>query len=330
MTNPTKKQHFVPRFYLKNFANEQGFVHVLDIAKKRLGTPRPYAGVGYAPYFYAAKTGVPDEVSQHIEAWLQRHEDVIAAEMPRIIKVLLSQEQINDDDRYVLSVLMSLFWLRSPGMRAQLAKMEEDMLKQIMRFYPKERVDRLVDEAGEPLSEETRQRMVEMIDKGTYRLEFSNAQHLRFMTEHLGYGKPGFANMFHGMKWTVHIARGNERFITTDSPVVEWCPPPQTFYGPSFLERNKYFALTPEIFLELTYPRGSKKVKRNTMFADDDDKVRTFNMLLAAHSQGYAYSGSKEALETMLAGRLQPGPLELAYYNRYEKPWNEYYAKQGQ
>jgi hypothetical protein len=49
VNNPTKKQHFVPQFYLKLFANEQNLLQVLDLESKRLGLPRAPSGVAYAP-----------------------------------------------------------------------------------------------------------------------------------------------------------------------------------------------------------------------------------------------------------------------------------------
>ncbi|MBI4235577.1 DUF4238 domain-containing protein [Candidatus Peregrinibacteria bacterium] len=80
--SPTKVQHFVPCFYLKNFADKDGYLEVLNIKEKRMGKRRPYQGLGYAHYFYAAKTGVPDIISQQVEEWFKPMEDFIARELP--------------------------------------------------------------------------------------------------------------------------------------------------------------------------------------------------------------------------------------------------------
>lgn len=40
----TTKQHCVPTFYLKQFADAIGFLQVLDTKKARLGKARPYKG----------------------------------------------------------------------------------------------------------------------------------------------------------------------------------------------------------------------------------------------------------------------------------------------
>lgn len=325
--SPTKKQHYVPRFYLKNFADDRGFLQVLDLKNRRIGSPRPYQGVGYAHYFYAEKTGVPDEISQHIEKWLQRIESSIASELPEIIRRILNCDQITIDDRYILSVLMSMIWLRTPRMREYINRMNEDITKQSMRFYIPESIDRFVAETRTVLSEAEREKMIETLDSGSYRLHYNNAQHLRLMTESLGIDGPGFTNVFFNMKWKIYLARGTERFITTDSPLVEWWLPPQGFYGASILQREKYFPLTPEILIQLTYPERQGKPKRKTIFSDQDDVVKFFNMQLVGNASEFAYTGDRRIIENLLARRIRPEKFEQEYYKKYVRPWDEYHER---
>ena len=94
--------------------------------------------------------------------------------MPRIISEILENQQIKDDDRYILAVLMSMLWLRTPGMRNQLKQMEDNMAEQIKNYLGSENAERF---------------------KNT-----DNVGHLRFMVDSTGFGGPGFANMFFGMK----------------------------------------------------------------------------------------------------------------------------------
>ena len=319
----TKKQHYVPRFYLKRFADQYGVLQVLDVKHNRLGSPKSYSGLGYSLYFYAVKTGISDDVSQYVEQWLQQFENAIARELPSIIDKIINNEHIDDNDRYILAALMSMLWLRSPSMRTQLSKINEDLMKKIMGFYAPERVDRCIKETGIKMSDERRAKLIKIMETGSYDLRFNNVQHLKLMAETIGFNSPGFANMFFGQKWKIYIARGKQRFITSDSPVVEWWLPPRTFDGASFLERNKYFALTPEIFFELTYPIGSNKIKRKAILEDEDDTVSLFNILIAAHSYRFAYSGDKKLLESLISGRAKPGILEKKYYEQFKRPWEK-------
>lgn len=300
-TNPTQKQHFVPQFYLKNFSDNKGTLQILNIERNRIGSPRPYQGVGYEYYYYALQTGVPDSISQEIEEWLKPTEDFIARELPRIISRIENYEQIVDEDRYVLAVLMSMLWVRAPGMRNQLRGMNQDMLEQMQRIRGDDNLDALRSK--------------------------DNMQHLQFMVGSMGFGGPGFANMFFGMKWKIYLARGTQRFITTDSPIVEKWLPPKGFYGTSFLGRDKYFALTPKILIKLTYPRGATKIKREALFQDQDDKARSLNIILMSGAQEFGYSGEREFLDQLLAGRANPGMLEREYIDKYVVPWDEYHQK---
>lgn len=328
--NVTKKQHYVPELYLKRFANSREEVHTLNAKEWKVLPSRSYKGVGYGHFFYAAETGVADKVSQEVEQWLQKIETIIAKTLPGIIEKILGDKHLDNDDRYTLSALMSMLWLRSPGMREQINQMSEEMTKKIMSFYAPQRVDKFQKETGTELTPEAREQLIKAMEDGSYEVKFSNAQHLKFMLETMGYGGPGYTNMFYGQKWKIYVAKGKRRFITSDSPVVEWWPPPKTFFGGnSFLERAKYFPLTPEIFFELTYPIGSEKMKRKTIFENEDDIVTTFNMLTASRCHQFVYSGEKEILEEFLAKREKPGPVEVAYFERFERPWIEA-KKQGE
>src|ERR1022692_676912 len=139
--NITKKQHYVPQFHLKRFADERGELHILDLKGKKILPSRAYGGVGYLKFFYAVQTGALDDVSQQIERWLQQLEHVIALALPGIIEKILTNQHINDDDRYTLASFMSMLWLRSPGMRAHLNKMNEDMTKNLMSLSARKGVD---------------------------------------------------------------------------------------------------------------------------------------------------------------------------------------------
>lgn len=333
MSEPTQKQHYVPQFYMKRFADERGFLQVLDMKNRRLGRPRPYPGVCWSSFFYAVETGEYDEISQHIEEWLKKLENIIAKKLDHIIERIITHQQIQNDDRYTIAVLMSMLWLRTPSMREHLNSMREKMEKELMRFSSLERIDRAAVSMKITLSPKEKDELVEMIETGSYEMQFDNRHHLRFMVETLGFGGPGFANMFYGMKWKINIAKGSKRFITTDNPVVEWWSPPETFYGASFMQRNKYFAITPDLLLECTdpieYNERPNKAKRKTLFADKDDTVSMYNILLSQHSHQFVYSSSRHLLDELLEGRMNPGILERTYYNRFQRPWDEYKQRQS-
>lgn len=296
----TKKQHYVPQFYLKLFSDNNKNLKSLELKTNRISKPRHYSSFGYRQYYYANETGVADTVSQYIEAWLQHFEDIIAKELPIIIDKILTNQHICDDDKYILSSLMCMLWLRTPMMREQISKMHDDLNKKIADINS--------------LKGEVRK---------------NNANHLRFMVSSFGFDSKGFTNMFFAHKWKMHIAKEAGAFITSDNPVTEWWSPTNTFWGTPFLGRNKYFALTPEIFIELSPPKGSCKVKRHTIFNKNDNDIRTFNLLTASHSSEYIYSSNQKVLEYFALIRNTPGEFEIEHYKKYELPWEEYRRKIG-
>lgn len=302
MDNITKKQHYIPQFYLKFFSDDKNNLRSLKLEDNRVGNSRHYSAFGYKPYFYAEKTGVADDLSQHVESWLGYFENILSHSLPVVISKILKSDRINDNDKYILSAFMCMLWLRTPYMRKQLEQMEVQLSKKITEF-------------NKTRNNET---------------EASNISHLKFMVSTFGFNDAGFTNMFFGHTWRIYIAKGKQKFITSDSPVSEVFLPPKSFFGNSFLDRDKYFPLTQEILLELTTPTQVIKTKRKTLFDTDIEKVKYLNLITAWHSTEYIYSNSKETLDELAEKRNNPGKLEMDYFIKHQKPWIEYKEKYKQ
>ncbi|MBI4535636.1 MAG: DUF4238 domain-containing protein, partial [Ignavibacteriae bacterium] len=142
----TKRQHFVPRFYLRRFLNSKNEVEVLDCAQGKIIAPRGTKGICYEDFFYGIRTGEPDEVSQEIEKAFQQIESSIAASLDGIIFKLVNNEQILIGDKWTIALLMSMLWLRGPIMRKQINEMSEYMMKEVMkRVFDHPQSDALFD-----------------------------------------------------------------------------------------------------------------------------------------------------------------------------------------
>lgn len=295
----TEDQHFVPKFYLKGFADAKGNLNIYDADQTRISKPRPYSSVCHDKFFYGVETGLEDEVSQQIEFAFSQMESDIAAVLPGIIERIETNKHIDGDDRLALATLMSMLWMRGPAMRKQLNRMNEDMTKKLMAMTIDERsLAKFEKEQGRTLSPEEKTKLLKVFKEEKYGLKFNNVQHLRFFQE-----IEGFRNLFYGKWWNVYLAKGNLKFVTSDNPVVEWFPPRKKpfFYGVDFLSRHHHFALTPSIHIEALYPHHfeSKKSRRTTLF--DNDKVQDLNMTIARYAGRYVYSSSPIEIETMHA-----------------------------
>jgi hypothetical protein len=303
MKEVVKDQHFLPKFYLKLFADNHSNLRALNLESNLIGKSKHYSSFGYEYYFYAKETGVPDNISQDIESWLGYFENIISKPLPSIIKKILGTEHINVDDKYILSALMCMLWLRTPAMREQLGQIEKRLSKSLDEFNKRKNVNQYNRKAN------------------------SNLGHLRFMMTTFGFDDAGFTNMFFGHNWRVYIAKGKQKFITSDNPVVELFLPPKHFYDNSFFDRKKYFSLTPDILFELDSQIGLAKIKRQTLFDSDIDKIKHFNLIIANNSMKCIYSNDKEVLEELAEKRMSPGKLELDYFIKYQKPWIEFEQK---
>lgn len=81
-----KKQHYVPKFYLQLFTNEQNTFSVLNIANKKILQSVPYSGHCYKDYYYG-KDGVwENQLSEMERIWANT------------IKLVLSKCPLSNDD----------------------------------------------------------------------------------------------------------------------------------------------------------------------------------------------------------------------------------------
>lgn len=294
----TEDQHFVPRFYMERFANSKLFLSVLDIKQAKIVKPRPYSGVCYKKFYYGQKTGVQDEVSQQIENWFTGIENDIARSLPTIYDKIISYKQITDEERYLISTLSAMLWLRGDYMRLQVNKSSEDMMKWMMTMDAsrpgyKEHVRKIMKEKGKDITDEEIEKIQKSFIDKDYKLEFDNSSHLNLMTK-----LKEFSNMCFGKNWIVYLAKGQKRFITSDTPVAEWFPEIKNFaYGSSFLSRKHYIALSPEMLIEMIYPKSGKKLKRKLA---TDQQVSDFNLMRAELSINYCYSQREDELQELI------------------------------
>ena len=302
MTQITKDQHFVPRFYLKRFARE-GQIQVFDKRAKRIGKPRPYASVCYDKFFYAARTGVQDETSQAFEDLFGQIESVIADALPGVIK-RAGDLELTNNDLDSLAIFMSVQWLRTRFFRERVQKIYSDMMKWVLQMKTsgprfQHSLRRMNDERD--VSDEQIEEVKRFIQSGEYDLRFDNAPHLNFIDEEK---IKGFCNLLLAKKWRIIFSERPYYFITSDNPVAEWIPPRTGIFGATFMERKHYLALTPHILIETIRPDGmdpeQQPVERLSYHAANGKGVLIFNIVLANHAHQFAYAPQIGEFERLL------------------------------
>lgn len=300
----TKKQHFAPRFYFKRFAVDD-FLQTLDIQRGKLIRAQPYSGVCYADFFYAVETGKEDEISQMFEQFFGEIEDKFAKEYDNIIEAIWNYRPLTEKQLDILAWFMSSLWIRSPHMRNQVNKTMADGMKRLttlMASHPNfaDGAKQALEEEGHKVTDEQIEDARKTLESGEYELTFdNNVNHLQLIAN-----CEEFHRWFVIKKWRFYLAKGSKKFVTTDTPVIEVFNSTgktmiEKMYSNHIAQRRHYFALTPEILVELIDPlKSGKQQKRHAV--TNDEMIIQSNLLLVRWSKDFAYSNDKEYLEDLL------------------------------
>jgi hypothetical protein len=283
----TAKQHVVPKFYLRNFTNSEGILEVFDKEWKKFIPPKHPSGIGYDLYYYAQTTGTHDEISEGYEEIMHSFENRIAPEYGPICDKILTNEQLSEEDEFILALHASTMWLRGYGLRRQIGEAIGAAMKkftQISAHMPhvNERIKEAVwTQEGRQLTDEEAQG--------------DNLTHLSMISEYQGY-----TNLFSAQKMRIYIAEGSQGFITSDVPVMELQPKyatPRRFYGYAFTERLHSIPLSSQILLEFHDPDivTGKRVTRKRI---SDEEVAAANARQLAGAQKWCAGASKGYFHT--------------------------------
>ena len=287
----------MPQFYLKRFARK-GQIQVFDVRAKRIGSPRPYGSVCYKKFFYADKTGVQDEISQILEKFFGRIENIIARALPGVVERAVSQ-QLTNDDLIVLANLMSVQWVRTPHFRELVQDVAGNGLQQIVKkLTALGGLRSTAEELG--MSGEQTEGPERFILSGQYNIRLpNNTLSLSFVKK-----VPKVANRVLAKKWRIVLSEGPCHFITSDNPVVEWTPPRSGIFGASFMERLHLLALTPRILVETSCPESmdpeQPPVERLSYHSANGKEIFMFNRVLANHAHQFAYAPQQGEFEQLL------------------------------
>ena len=301
----TKNQHYVPKFYLKRFVNNDEKLEILDCKHRRMSKPRATKSVCSEVFFYSVNDTF-DQVSQDIENEFQKFESSIAERYDEVVSRLIDFQEIRTSDKLLIATFMSMLYLRGPYMRNQINRMNADMIKQVTKLRygsPSiyKELDEISKEEGLELSEKYKKEVIDFAVSGDYDIVTNNAPHLRFLAE-----MDGFRNLLFHKNWLIYISKSSQKFITSDNPVLELFPDwtGKFFFGPTFLQRTHCFAMTPDIYIIASDPRSDigNNVRRKTLFdnSKDNDKILEINFNHPRFANAFAYANKKEFLQKIL------------------------------
>lgn len=296
----TRKQHYVPQFYLKQWGDDSGCFYPIQIESKlppkltvfnRKSAPSRFC---YENFFYAQKTGKEDEISQVIENSFAEVEGIFSKELPKLEKKILGNEQITELDKHHLSEFMVFMWLKGKLHRQWSQRLMEDVMKDLNKHYMVRYINTNPEvEADMKELGVTKQQMIEFIEKGEYSIDFGNTRHLRLMEK-----AHGFCNLLRNKFWRVLISRKGE-FITTDAPYLDMALS-NKWFGNDFLSREQTFILSPRVLVVASFPKnmeGKRFVRKD--ITSNRQLIQSVNSHSLMNSIMFGFHNDKSLLEEL-------------------------------
>ena len=262
----TKRQHYVPQFYLRQWCSEDGGFYPIKIE----GIEPPKLKIFdeksnpcrfcYENFFYAQFTGKKDETSQLVEEKF--------AEIEGILFLHFKGKKYREDSK----------------------KMTEHMVKQINKHLV-----RNIDKSEKSKKEMealgiTKEQMIDFAEKEEYTIEMGNLHHMQIMKD-MG----GFCNLLTAKYWKIYISRKGD-FITTDTPYQD-IPLSNHFFGNDFLSREQTFILSPRVVIIARYPKNEfgKKINRKDI-TNNKGAIHTINTYNLMRSINFGFHKDKNLL----------------------------------
>ena len=292
----TKKQHYVPQFYLRQWCDEGGGFYPVKIENKEPPKLRIFNNKSnpsrfcFENFFYAQHTGKEDEISQVVEEMFAEIEGIFSIELPKVEKKILNNEQVTEGDKFNLSQCMLFLHFKGKKYREESKGMTDFMLKEINKRIAwnmgrSEKSKKEMKELGV-----TREEMIEFTEKGEYTADMGNIHHMKIMED-----MEGFCNLLTAKYWKIYISRKGD-FITSDTPYQDIALS-KKFFGNDFLSREQTFILSPRIVIIARYPHkeSGKKVNRKDI-TDNKVAVHTINTYNLMRSLNFGFHKNKDLL----------------------------------
>ncbi len=321
----TKKQHYVPRFYLSNWANEKGQIWVFDKSLKR-SFQANIKDVASSNYFYDIPKEVLESVSddqkeiisfladkQIFEEMLSKIEEINSKIISKILskteKIMIFPMNVSTDnylkispqDKKELSFFLAIQYLRTKEARIQIEQLYTGTITALMQktnYAPE-------------------------IDFSKYDIalnqEYLQLFHLDilFSTDTI----EKIATLLENYHWQILINQTKNTFYTSDSPVVYYPnvkrKNPFKSYGFASYGISVYFPLSPKYALLITEIDFFRQIEKQLYYKNvgfvGEDNVIFYNDLIVHHSTSQIYCNKNNF--RWAKKRIEESP-DLANINR--------------
>ena len=251
----TKRQHFIPRLYLKNFAMADGKIRVFDL-RENCEHSSSLKNVAVERHFYNVNVG---ELELSAEDWLAKLE----SDSSRIIQALIREPTViatlTGEEENTFSRFVAALALRTPTLREALNDVFGDVSAQVEQKIQAQFLHQLGEEQG--LDEYEKWRSKPIHERFGDEKPTQPATVTNFL---LGEVK-GFANLLRAAPWRIGKVLGPLRLYTSDNPVAHYVGPLSPWWRQrGFSSFHYYLPLSPDLLL---------KIERRPDRSDSDSAV---------------------------------------------------------
>lgn len=305
--NEPKRHHYVPQFYLKNFADSAERIWVYDRKTKEY-RHQNVKDTALKNHYYRVEKG--GKYHTEVEKLLSEIEGLAAA---AILK-LENHEPLTENDRLHICLFVALQKTRVPDFEKGTNEMEEKMYRRITKELfssvevAEEAINKYKDEvAAIGGGSVDAQQLFEFVQEDRYRVEIPRQNTIRAMLKIADHLMPYFMQM----DWILLRAADGAAFITTDNPFTIFPPAwynPNSFLGVGVLTRGakKSVPLSPKsalFFLDRGSRYGENLVPR--------DKMRFFNESYAHNSDRFIFARDEALLRSVVErSKIDEVPFE--------------------
>ncbi len=248
----TKRQHYVPRAYLRQFLEHDNLIGVTDLVEDR-EFRASVDNIAVGRRFYDVEI---DGVTYSAEDWLANVESQAMPVIRRLVQRPSSIDELSLKEENALARYIAAFSFRTPAFRirnestsSSQVSLIKDKVREILKLH-------LGESAGE-------RRFREIQDKPLHWWyeEEEPPQPASVSTYMLGETQ-GFANLIRAAPWRIGKGLGTKKLYTSDNPVSRYLPPIRPWWDSgAFSSYEYYFPLSPRVLLKIErrpYEEGSE------------------------------------------------------------------------
>lgn len=284
-----RRNHFVPDFQLKGFADRQGMIWVYDRKTKQYRHQSTKDTALIKNYYRIEKKG---KYSMEIEQLLSQIEGLASA----VFKKFEIGEQISDEEKANVAMFVALQHTRVPTYEKVSNEMQEKMITKLYKLQfnsvdaTREELRKLEKITGEKVSDDNAQEIFDIIQNDKLKVGIPRQNTIRSMLQLASH----IAIYLVQMDWMLIRAPKNTAFITTDNPFIILPPEkPVPFWGVGIITpgAKKGLPISPNLCLFMG-DKGSKFVTGII----SRDKVRGLNISFARTSDRFVFARDKDHL----------------------------------